>query len=150
MDLWRLDEEETWQRWLSGLLVSREGDEWSVVSQECLINPRCACAARVTVVGFVCLSVCLSVCYSTSHLSNVCSSQKRYHLPNGRRRSENLWGFLWKCSVAKLERFRHCTASEVGHFIAGGNNSTGPACSVHLEGTTTHNGGRVSTPACYL
>ena len=23
------------------------------------INPRCACAARVTVVGFVCLSVCL-------------------------------------------------------------------------------------------
>ena len=52
-----------------------------------LINPRRACAARVTVVGFV----CLSVCYSTSHLSNVCSSQKR--------------------SVAKLERFRHCTAN---------------------------------------
>ena len=29
-------------------------------------------------------------------------------------------------------------------------NSTGPACSVYLEGTTTHNEGRVSTPACYL
>ena len=27
-----------------------------------VINPRCACAAKVTVVGFVCLSVCLSVC----------------------------------------------------------------------------------------
>ena len=26
-------------------------------------------------------------------------------------------------------------------------NSTGPACSVYLEGTTTHNEGRVSTPA---
>ena len=27
-------------------------------------------------------------------------------------------------------------------------NSTGPACSVYLEGTTTRNEGRVSTPAC--
>ena len=28
-----------------------------------LINPRCACAARITVLGLcVCLSVCLSVC----------------------------------------------------------------------------------------
>ena len=26
------------------------------------INPRRACAARVTVVGFVCVSVCVSVC----------------------------------------------------------------------------------------
>ena len=32
----------------------------------CIINPRRACAARVTVVGSVCLSVCLSV---KSHLS---------------------------------------------------------------------------------
>ena len=55
-----------------------------------VVNPRRACTARVTVVGFVC--VC--VCYSTSHLSNVSSFQKRYHLPNGRRRSENMWGFL--------------------------------------------------------
>ena len=30
--------------------------------------------------SWVCVCVC--VCYSTSHLSNVCSSQKRYHLPN--------------------------------------------------------------------
>ena len=33
--------------------------------------------------SWVCLSVCLFVCYSISHLSNVCSSQKRYRLPNG-------------------------------------------------------------------
>ena len=52
-----------------------------------LINPRRACAARVTVVGSVCLcvcvSVCLCVCYSTSHFSNVRSSHKRYDLSNG-------------------------------------------------------------------
>ena len=33
-----------------------------------IINPRRACAARVTVVGSVCLSVCLSVC-PLSHIS---------------------------------------------------------------------------------
>ena len=32
-----------------------------------VINPRRACAERVTVVG----SVCVCVCYSTSHFSNV-------------------------------------------------------------------------------
>ncbi|CAI8055072.1 hypothetical protein GBAR_LOCUS30061 [Geodia barretti] len=56
-----------------------------------IINPRRACAARVTVVGFVCLSVCLSVCvcvcvsvcYSSSHFSSVRSSHKGYHLVNG-------------------------------------------------------------------
>ena len=33
----------------------------------CLINPRRACAARVTVVGSVCVFVCLSV---TQHLTS--------------------------------------------------------------------------------
>ncbi|CAI8011712.1 hypothetical protein GBAR_LOCUS7516, partial [Geodia barretti] len=28
------------------------------------------------------------VCYSQSHFSSVCSSQKRYHLPNRRRREK--------------------------------------------------------------
>ena len=36
-----------------------------------VVNPRRACAARVTVVGSVCLSVCLSVCVSvTQHLTS--------------------------------------------------------------------------------
>ena len=36
-----------------------------------VINPRRACAARVTVLClFVCPSVCLSVCYNTPGLSN--------------------------------------------------------------------------------
>ena len=54
-----------------------------------IINPRRACAARVTVVGSVCLcvclcvSVCLCVCYLTSHFFNVRLSHKRYDLPNG-------------------------------------------------------------------
>ena len=39
-----------------------------------LFNPRCACAARVTVVGFVCLSVCLSV---TLHLTSRTSVRPR-------------------------------------------------------------------------
>ena len=40
-------------------------------------------SARMRSEGTVVGSVCLSVCYSISHSSNVCSSQKRYHLPNG-------------------------------------------------------------------
>ena len=31
-----------------------------------IINPRCACAARVTVVVLYCVSVCLSVCVCLS------------------------------------------------------------------------------------
>ena len=35
-----------------------------------IINPQRACAARVTVVGSVCVSVCVSVCLSVkSHLT---------------------------------------------------------------------------------
>ena len=59
-----------------------------------LINPRRACAARVTVVVPVCLCVCVCVCYSQSHLSNVRSSHKRYDLLNGQRRSEISNSFL--------------------------------------------------------
>ena len=45
---------------------------------ECgLINPRRACAARVTVLGLcVCLSVCLSVCYHVfCHRAQQCAQQ---------------------------------------------------------------------------
>ena len=40
-----------------------------------LVNPRRACAARVTVLG---LCVCLCVCYSTSHFIRDYSCHKRY------------------------------------------------------------------------
>ena len=47
-----------------------------------LVNPRRACAATVTVVGSVCLSVCLSV-HAPPHFSMVYSSHERYDVING-------------------------------------------------------------------
>ena len=45
---------------------------WHISLQVCkFINPQCACAARVTIVGFVCLCVCLPVCPSVKpHLTS--------------------------------------------------------------------------------
>ena len=43
-----------------------------------VFNPRRACAARVTVVGSVCLGV-----HASTHPSIVCSSRKRHHLLHG-------------------------------------------------------------------
>ena len=37
-----------------------------------IVNPRRACAARVTVVGFVCLCVCVSVKSHLTHRASVC------------------------------------------------------------------------------
>ena len=47
-----------------------------------IVNPRRACAARVTVLGLcvcvcVCLCVCVCVCYSTSHFKRAYSCHKR-------------------------------------------------------------------------
>ena len=39
------------------------------LSRNALINPRRACAARVTVLGSVCVCVCVCVCLSVSHIS---------------------------------------------------------------------------------
>ena len=57
-------------------------------------------------------------------------------------------------SVAKLERFHHCTANDSRPFYPCGKcacaynfDSTRSACSVYLEGTRSHNEGRVSTLA---
>ena len=59
------------------------------------INPRRACTARVTVVGFVCVCVCVCVCL----LSQISPLEhlfvlKYCHVLSGQRRSKNLWGFL--------------------------------------------------------
>ena len=59
---------------VSKFIVSNIVSYYKLVTQHPLdiyyytINPRCACATRVTVVVSVCLSVCLSVYYSISHL----------------------------------------------------------------------------------
>lgn len=48
-----------------------------------IINPRHACAARVTVVGsVVCVCACVRVLYSTSHLSNVSTNGMTYLTDN--------------------------------------------------------------------
>ena len=45
----------------------------------CIINPRRACAARVTVVGLcVCLSVCLFVCLSVDDYSRTTGYEAAY------------------------------------------------------------------------
>ena len=56
-----------------------------------IINPRRACAARVTVVV---VFVCHSVCYARTHFSSHRTCQKQAHIPSGGRRSENMWDFL--------------------------------------------------------
>ena len=71
------------------------------------INPRRACAAKVTVVGFV----CLSVCYATAHLWSVCLSWNWCHVLNGQWRSKHLGGYLWNLSIAEIQHSLFCTAS---------------------------------------
>ena len=66
-----------------------------------LVNPRRACAARVTVLG-------------VSVFSNIHSCHKRYYVLRGGWRSEILCGFLWKFSVAKIELFAY--RGEVRHY----------------------------------
>ena len=49
----------------------------TILCEVSLINPRRACAARVTVLGLcVCVCVCVCVCYSTSHFSRDYSCHK--------------------------------------------------------------------------
>ena len=90
-----------------------------------IINPRRAWAARVTVVVRVC--VCVSVCLSVTPLLE-CSfvSQTIYTTYlTGNEGQKFLNGFLWKCSVAKLERFHHCTTNaSIRHFITAENAHT--------------------------
>ena len=65
-------------------------------------------------------------------------------VPSARMRSE---GTVVVCVCVCYRSFR-CGKCACGYNNYA--NSTGPACSVYLEGTRSHNEGRVSTPACYL
>ena len=73
--------------------------------QQSIFNPRCVCAARVTVLG---LCVCVSVCVSgTQHLTfyAIIRATNDTNLLSGGWRLKILSDFLWKCFVAKLEYF---------------------------------------------
>ena len=58
-------------------------------SPNTLVNPRRACAARVTVLGRVCVCLCV-----TSHFWSVCSTWKYCRVLSGQRRSKSLWVFF--------------------------------------------------------
>ena len=73
------DEEEELARFL--VEVAKIGYPHTKSQTLALVNPRRACAARITVVGSVCACVC--VCYSQSYFSGVSSSHKGYDLLNG-------------------------------------------------------------------
>ena len=69
----------------------------TITSQLVLINPRCACAARVTVFGlYVCVSVCLCVCLSVTTFSAATrneTAKKRY------QRIQCHTGFILKMAI---------------------------------------------------
>ena len=70
-------------------------------SQYWIINPRRACAVRVTVLG-----LCVCVCYSTSHFyTRLFVPQTIVTFPAADEGRKILSDFLWKCFVAKLECF---------------------------------------------
>ena len=75
------------------------------------INPRRTCAARVTILG-LCVYVSL-----TQHLTfhTIIRATNNTNLLSGGWRSKILSDFLWKCFVAKLERF--LLVRSVGHFF---------------------------------
>ena len=55
----------------NGTCIIIEHKNGIIITMVLIINPRRACAARVTVVGCVCLSVCVCVCVSvTQHLTS--------------------------------------------------------------------------------
>ena len=78
----------------------------------CIINPRRACAARVMVVGSVCLSV-----RASTHFSIVCSSRKQYDLLNGNDNQFNLAGFSEYGPLQRSEHGQHSTHTKSAIFF---------------------------------
>ena len=71
--------------------------------------PRCACAVRVSVVGFVCLSVCLLAPHLTSEASVHPKINVTYTTGNE--------GKIWNWFVAEIQHSLRCTAICTGsHF----------------------------------
>ena len=85
-----------------------------------VVNPRRACAVRVTVLG---LCVCYHV-FATTH--NKPAKKRHQSVQNGSSHKKYCVLKLW-CDP-----------------------KTKSTSSVYLQGTINHNEGRVSTPACYL
>ena len=85
-------------------------------------KPRCACAARVTVVGFVCVSVCVCVCL----LSHISPLERLFVLNhstgNGGQKSCGV--FSETASLRRSGTFCIVWLSMVGHFSSAENTYT--------------------------
>ena len=120
-----------------------------------IVNPRSACAARVTVlIGLSFLSsfrpsVRLSVCLLPSFLP-----QRATERPNCNTNEFSATlalfknGNFRKSAAFKSYRVKTKSTSQYANYHR--HTSTGSARSVYLEGTRSHNEGRVSTHASYL
>ena len=105
----------------------------SWVSSLCMLLVHARCCVHLVTLGNEGAVVGLSVClFVTQHLtSRMFSSHKWYYLLNGQWRSVLLCSFLRKCSVAKLKRSQHCTASRlVAHFYSAGTARFGYVCTL--------------------
>ena len=82
---------------VSDIYTTNEISALTIYTYTCvkLINPWHTCAARVTVVGFVCLSVCLSVCWlsHTPPLERLFVLESMSHT-QWATKVNNVWGFL--------------------------------------------------------
>ena len=110
-----------------------------------VINPRRACAARVTVVGSVCVCVCLLLDISLLECLFVSQTMRRTQRAMKYERFSLTVAELQPSSIVRLmhsQPFFFAAACQTYLDRA--------ACSVYLEGIKGQNEGRVSTPACYL
>ena len=74
-----------------------------------MINCRCMCAVRVSIVGSVCLSVKSHLTYGVS-----VRPENAVTYSAGNEGEKNLWGFLF---VADIQHFSHCMAIYLRPFF---------------------------------
>ena len=84
-----------------------------------VINPRRACAARVTVVGFVCVSVCLCVCLSVkSHLTYGASVRPENAVTYSRgNEGQKICGDLLETTAFKSYAAKHERKSQYAKYF---------------------------------
>ena len=80
-----------------------------------LINPRCACAARVTVYSWVCLFVCLSVCPCFNSPLD-CLFVPQTISSTARVTTINRAVFSEYAPLQRSDRCQHNTHTNVSHF----------------------------------
>ena len=95
----------------------------------------------------VCLSVCLLPRHLTSRAMNHSTNSTRYSASGIGQRVWRLWGFA-ETAVLESYSMKHKRKNQYANWNR--HSSSGFTLSLYLEGTRSHNEGRVSTPAWYL